>query len=103
MISQVRLKAPALTIEVYIPSEARTVTGWAPRFSVGDAFVCTYERVKSGTEVIVQLVLPGGTIRAEGMVAATTPPPDVPGFTVVFEEVLPADRARIAAAIGNAA
>jgi hypothetical protein len=98
MDSQLRIKLSATSVEVCVPSEERVVVGTYHLLSIAGVFVSTHEGVNAGTEVIVQLVLPGGMIRAEGLVVPTTRPENMPGFTIVFEEVLPLDRARIAAA-----
>jgi hypothetical protein len=91
-----------MAVEVHVPSQNRAIVGTVARFTVGEAFISTEEHLRDGTEVIVRLMLPDGMIRAEGMVVSRTPPANVPtnvrGFTVVFEDVLPADRERIAAA-----
>jgi hypothetical protein len=103
MDSHVRLKASVATVEVCVPSKGVVIVGRYQLLSVAEVFVFTDDRVEAGTEVIIRLVLPSGVIRAEGLVAATTPPGNRPGFTVLFEEVLPVDRARIADAASPAA
>jgi hypothetical protein len=103
METHVRLRPCAAAVEVCVPSEDRVVVGTYALLSVAEVFVSTHHHVNAGTEVIVRLELPSGMIRAEGMVVAPAPSANLYGFTVVFEEVLPLDRERIAAATGNAA
>ena len=100
--SGTRQKMSALAVEVRIPSEGRAFGALAGRLTLDGVFVSTFHSVREGSEVIVEIALPGGSVRAEGTVTRMAVAGGA-GFSVVFDELAAADRARIQVAIGGGA
>ena len=87
-------------VEVRVPAEERSFAALASHLSPDDVFITSFQPMREGTEVIVEIALPDGALRAEGTV--TTPPPGrgTAGFVIAFDALAPADRTRLEVACG---
>ncbi len=98
--SGTRSKSSALAVEVRVPHEGRAFAALANGLTVEGVFVSTFHSVREGTSVQVELTLPGGALSVHGTVSRA-PMVGGAGFAVVFDDLAPAERARILAATGN--
>lgn len=103
-----RRRAPRVELEtaVNLFSDSNFFTGFTGDISEGGVFVVAYELQPVGTEVSVELGLPGGhEIKANGVVRWVRDPRDptqvAPGMGIEFESLTDEDRAVIAEFVEN--
>jgi uncharacterized protein (TIGR02266 family) len=79
-----------VAVEVSLDSESQIWTGISADVSRGGIFVATWRSIPIGTDILVELELPSGVVRASGTVRwrrehSDNGPP--PGVGVAFDEI----------------
>jgi hypothetical protein len=94
--SGIVLKPLMVGAEIRVPAEGRAFAALASDVSAEGVFVATFHEVAEDTEVIVELSLPDGPLRAEGVVQRADERRGRVGFSILFEALTPSDAARFA-------